>query len=223
MAKVKLEIKATQEQIDTLHKNLSAGAPLEMALESANISIMKYCHWVSIASIVVAVKNQEEIEELEQVAQSGVVLSSIQEMASSVTDGKRTGFGKYVQPSQESILRYKNSRKFKKFADQCYDIVSKCNQLRSDFATKQLEAIKVSTLKKNGINPSGAMWWLERNMPDLFAKPSDIEAKDSQIASQQSVPAIQVEFINPDTQAQRDRLRELEEDILNNSKIGGKA
>ena len=222
MAKRKLEIKATQEQIDTLHSKLSAGAPLELALQSASISMATYCYWVAIASIVITVKDQEEIEELESIAQSGVSVSGVRDMAASLTKGKRTGVGSYVEPKQESILLYKNSRKFRKFADQIYEIVRRCNQVRSDYATKQLEAIKISTLKKNGINPSGAMWWLERNMPDFFAKPTD-KASEEQVNDTSSIPAIEVEFVNPDTPAQRDRLHELESKILSESKIGGKA
>ena len=222
MARRKLEIKATQEQIDTLHSKLSAGAPLELALQSASISMATYCYWVAIASIVTTVKDQEEIEEMEELAQSGVSISGVRDMAASMTKGKRTGVGAFVEPKEESVLLYKNSRRFKKFADQIYEIVRKCNQVRSDYATKQLEAIKVSTLKKNGINPSGAMWWLERNMPDFFAKPTD-KASDEQSTDLGAIPPIEVEFINPDTPAQRDRLREMEEKILSEIKIGGKA
>lgn len=222
MAKRKLEIKASEEQIDTLHKKLAAGAPLQLALQSAGISIATYCYWVAIASIVITVKDQEEIDELEALAQSGVSVSGVRDMAAALVKGKRTGLGAYVEPKQESILQYKNSRRFRKFADQVYEIVQKCNQERSDYATKQIELVKVSTLKKNGINPSGAMWWLERNLPDFFAKPSD-KPEEEQTADVGGVPAIEVEFINPDTPAQRDRLREIEEKILNDSKVGGKA
>lgn len=222
MARRKLEIKATQEQIDTLHSKLSAGAPLELALQSANISMATYCYWVAIASIVITVKDQEEIEELESITESGVSVSSVRDLAASLTKSKRTGVGAFVEPKQESILLYKNSRKFRKFADQVYDIITKCNQKRSEYATLMIEAVKLSTKKKNGLNPSGAMWWLERNMPDFFAKPTD-KANDEQSMAIENIPAIEVEFINPDTQAQRDRLHELEEKILNESKIGGKA
>lgn len=222
MARRKLEIKATQEQIDTLHSKLSAGAPLELALQSASISMATYCYWVAIASIVITVKDQEEIEEMEELAKSGVSISGVRDMAAALTKGKRTGVGAFVEPKEESVLLYKNSRRFKKFADQIYEIVRKCNQVRSDYATKQLEAIKVSTLKKNGINPSGAMWWLERNMPDFFAKPTD-KASEEQSTDLGAIPPIEVEFINPDTPTQRDRLHEMEEKILNETKIGGKA
>ena len=68
MAKRKLEIKATQEQIDTLQDTLRAGAPLQLALQRAGISVATYYYWAAIASVVVTVKSQEEIEELEKLA-----------------------------------------------------------------------------------------------------------------------------------------------------------
>ena len=222
MARRKLEIKATQEQIDTLHSKLSAGAPLELALQSASISMATYCYWVAIASIVITVKDQEEIEEMEELAQSGVSISGVRDMASAMTKGKRTGVGAFVEPKAESVLLYKNSRRFKKFADQIYEIVRKCNQNRSEYAALMIEAVKLSTKKKNGLNPSGAMWWLERNMPDFFAKPTD-KASEEQSTDLGAIPPIEVEFINPDTPAQRDRLHEMEEKILSEIKIGGKA
>ena len=222
MARRKLEIKATQEQIDTLHSKLSAGAPLELALQSASISMATYCYWVAIASIVITVKDQQEIEEMEELAKSGVSISGVRDMAAAMTKGKRTGVGAFVEPKEESILLYKNSRRFKKFADQIYEIVRKCNQNRSEYASLMIEAVKLSTKKKNGLNPSGAMWWLERNMPDFFAKPTD-KASDEQSTDLGAIPPIEVEFINPDTPAQRDRLHEMEEKILSEIKIGGKA
>ena len=66
------------------------------------------------------------------------------------------------------------------------------------------------------------MWWLERNMPEDFAKPSD-KAKDGEMPDTSGVPAIEVEFINPDTTDTRQRLLDMEEKLLNEQKGGGKA
>ena len=120
----------------------------------------------------------------------------------------------------EIITQY--NRKFKKFADQCHSIILECDKARSDFATLQLLKIAKSTDKKNGVNPSGAMWWLERNMPDFFAKPSD-KAKENETEAPLSVPSIEVEFIDPGTSVNQQRLIDMEEQIMKDLNNGGKA
>lgn len=222
MAKRKLEIKATPDQINTLQETLKAGAPLQLALQRAGISLATYYYWVAIASIVINVKSQEEIEELEEVAKSGISVSYVRELAYSESKGKKSGVGVYIEPSAESVLQYKNSKKFRTFADRCYEIILACDKARSDFASLQLVKIARSTDKKNNINPSGAMWWLERNMPDFFAKPSD-KAKDEENAPVGAVPSIEVEFIDPGTQNHTQRLLDMEEQILKDLKNGGQA
>ena len=221
MARRKLEIKATDEELARMYESLRAGAPLQLALQRANISIATYHYWVAIACIVSTVKDQEEIEELEEIAKSGVSISNVRDMAQAASKGRKTGVGIYIEPTAESIIAYKNNRRFHKFADRCYEIVTTCDQARSDFAIFQLSKIARSTDKKNNINPSGAMWWLERNMPDFFAKPSD-KAKEQETSEVPSVPAIEVEFIDPDTNDSRQRLIDMEEKILSEIK-GGKA
>ncbi len=222
MAKKKLEIKATDEQLDRMYKALQAGAPLAIALKSASISVATYYYWVAISSIVVVVKSQEEIEELEELAKSGVSIQNVRELAEKESQVSRRGIGSFIEPSAESILNYKNNRRFKKFADQCYEIISHCDKLRSDFATNQLTTIKLSTLKKNGINPSGAMWWLERNLPDFFAKPGD-KAKEQESSEPVLVPSVTVEFVDPETSDTQQRLLDMEQQILNDLKGGGDA
>lgn len=222
MPKRKLEIKATPDQLDELYKGLKAGAPLQLALQRSGISTATYYYWVAISSIVTCVKSQEEIEELEELARSGVSIQYVRDLAASTNKAKKSGVGVYIEPSAESILNYKNNKKFKKFADQCHEIVTECDKARSDFATLQLVKIAQSTNKKNNVNPSGAMWWLERNMPDFFAKPSD-KAKDSETETVVGVPSIEVEFIDPDTRDTTQRLLDMEEQILNDLKLGGKA
>lgn len=221
MANKKLEIKATDDQLTRMYESLRAGAPLQIALQRAAISMATYYYWVAIASIVTTVKSQEEIEEIEELAKSGVSISNVRDLAQAAAKGRKTGLGVFIEPTAESILQYKNNRRFKAFADQVYEIVSNCDSIRSDFATLQLSKIARSTDKKNNINPSGAMWWLERNLPDFFAKPSD-KAKENETGEMPNVPAIEVEFIDPDTNDSRQRLIDMEDKILSELK-GGKA
>jgi len=223
MPRKKLEIQTTEEQLNTLYDSLKAGSPLQLALQRARISLATYYYWVAISSVVVAVKSQEEIDELESlVGKSGVSVNNVKEMASVAASTRKTGIGTFIEPSGESILKYKNSTRFKNFADEVHEIVSKCDQLRSEFATNQLVRIALSTQKKNGIDPYGAMWWLERNMPDFFAKPSD-KSKNAENTENQPVSAIQVEFIDPSSTENRDRLLDVEKQILNDQKGNGVA
>lgn len=222
MANKKLEIKATEEQLDNLYSSLKVGAPLNLALQRAAISVATYYYWAAISSIVVAVKSQEEIENIEGLAKSGVSIQIIRDMAQNSSKGRKSALGTFIEPSQESILQYKNNRKFRKFADQCHEIISECDKARADFATRQLIKIAKSTDKKNGINPSGAMWWLERNMPDQFAKPSDL-AKENENEAPTTVPAIEVEFVDPDTPTTQQRLIDMENQILKDIKGTGEA
>ena len=222
MGKKKLEINITDAQKQTLYESLGSGAPLPLALQRASISLATYYYWLAIASIVLTVRTQEEIEELEKVAKSGVSISNVRGLAQLESTDKKSSVGVYIEPNAESILRYKNSRKFRAFADECFDIVNECNRLRSNFAVLQLNKIARSTDKKQNINPSGAMWFLERNHPEFFAKPSD-KVKEGETADTSGVPVIEVEFINPDTTDTRQRLLDMEDTILNEQKGGGKA
>ena len=222
MSKRKLEIKASGEQIEALYNSLKAGAPIQLALQRAGISVATYYYWVAISSIAAHVKSQEEIEEMEELAQSGISVQNVRDLASSAQKGKKLGVGVYIEPTAESLLQYRNNRKFRKFADACYEIVTNCDKFRSDFAALQLIKIAKSTDKKAGVNPSGAMWWLERNFPDFFAKPSD-KVKESESEQPVGVPSIEVEFIDPETTASAQRLADMEEQILKDLKGTGAA
>jgi hypothetical protein len=222
MAKRKLEINKTEEELKVLYDSLKTGAPLPLALQRAGISLATYYYWVAIACIVINVKSKEEIEEMEELAKSGVNVSNVRDLAQLESATKKSSVGVYIEPSAEGLLRYKTSRKFRAFADDCYKIVTECNKLRSDFAVFQLNKIARSTDKKSNINPSGAMWFLERTIPDYFAKPSD-KAKDSEMAETSGVPAIEVEFIDPNTSDQRERLLDMESKLLTEQKPGGNA
>lgn len=220
MPKRKLEIKATEEQLNELYHALDNGAPLEMALQKVGISLATYYYWCAVASIVMTVQSQEEIEDIESIAKTGISVQDIRDKALNEAKTRKTGIGAYVEPSAESMLLYRNSLKFKKFANRCYDIVINCNKARINFATIQLKILSASADIKRKLNPSPSMWWLERNMPDFFAKPTD-KAKENENAAPTKVPSIEVEFIEPNTKEQRQRLLEMESDILANMKGGG--
>lgn len=221
MPKRKLEIKATDEQLNELYKALEKGAPLQLALLKGNINLATYYYWVALASIVKTVKSQQEIEELEEIANSGISIQNVRDLAANSSRGKRTSVGAFIEPSAESLLRYKISVKFRKFADKCYDIIVECDKARTTYAFKQLSILETSNYHKQTMNPSASMWWLERNLPDFFAKPSD-KAKEEENKGEVDIPSIKVEFVDPGTSSSQQRLIDMENEILSEQK-GGKA
>ena len=66
------------------------------------------------------------------------------------------------------------------------------------------------------------MWWLERNLPDFFAKPGD-KAKESENEPKPTTPSIQVEFVDPATPSNQQRLLDMEQQILKDLKGTGEA
>ena len=128
--------------------------------------------------------------------------------------------GGFIEPSMDSILRYKNSKRFKEYADQVYEIINECNQIRAEVTLSHLATITKSTQDKR-INASGSMWWLERTQPDFFAKPTD-KVKEEENAPT-PVERVQVEFIDSSTKENKDRIRHMEELVLSEQKSAGES
>ena len=96
MAKRKLEIKATEDQLRLLYETLRAGAALQLALQRSGISMTTYYYWVAISSIASYVESQEEIEELEALAKSGVSVQNVRDMAAAAQKSRKSGVGVYI-------------------------------------------------------------------------------------------------------------------------------
>ena len=218
MARKKLEVTATPNQLESLYRALRAGTPITLALKYAKISIATYYYWVSIASVVKTVQNQTELEELEKLAKSGVSLQEVRDMASAATSQKRTGIDAFIEPTEESILAYKNSKRFRTFADQCFQIIQECDRVRSEVIITSLATVREST-KDRRTNPSGAMWLLERSMPEYFSKITD--KKEAELDEKPMVESVKVEWIDSNTDEQLDRISKLEDEITKG--LGGKA
>ncbi len=214
MAKKKLEITATSEEIQKLQEALEEGAPLLIALEYSGISQATYYYWIAMYSIVKEAKMQDELSGF-QANDYGVSVDNIKTVAADSSPSKKTSMSAFIEPSAESMLQYRNNRKFRKFADQCYEIIKECNMKRAKAAIEHLETIKSSTSDKR-IKASGSMWFLERQYSDFFSKPSEKVKEDE--TQKPSVEPIQVEFIDPGTKENKDRIREMEEKILSESK-----
>lgn len=220
MARKKLTINATDEQIQQLKDALGNGMPISVALQYARISNATYYYWVAIYSIVVVAKEQEELEQMEELANSGVSLQMCKDIAAYNSPSRKMSVGSFIEPSQESLLQYKNSNKFRKFANQVYDVISECNKLRSEVVMKHLQNIERSSHNKK-MNASGSMWFLERTLGELFGRPSDKVKVDESAPS--PVGSITVEFVDPNTDESKNRVEDMEQRILREMKGSGDA
>ena len=218
MARRKLEIKATEEQLDKLYKALTAGTPITLALRYCGIPVSTYYYWVALACIVKTARSQEELEEIEKLAKSGVSIQEIREISAAAVSQKKSGVDAFIEPSEESLLNYKNNRRFHKFADQCCEIIENCDRIRSEVVISSVATIRKSSQDKR-TNPSGAMWLLERTFSEFFSKPS--EKKEANLDEKPLVETVKVEWIDSDTDDQKERIERMEAQILDG--MGGKA
>ena len=219
----KLTLKTTPDQLNKLYNVLSIGTPLTVALASVGISTSTYYYWVAIYSIVVYVKEQRELEEIEKLSQAGVSIQEIKDMTTSTLGTRKGGIASYIEPKQESILQYKNNARFRKYANEIYEIVNKCNVIRSDVVVKHLNIIAKSTDAKTKVKASGSMWFLERTQPDLFGRAVDKVAAEEENSTVTPVTSVQVEFIDPNTDTTKDRVREMEDLVVKQLKGSGEA
>ena len=214
MPRKKLQINATPEQREVLMKSLEGGAPLNLALQRANISTTTYYYWVAMYSVVVEAKSQDDLEEL-KAEKFGVSIENIKDIAAENSARKKNAIGGFIDPSAESLLQYRNNAIFREFANKCYDIIVECNKKRADAAMTHLAIITKSTMDKR-VNASGSMWFLERTYSDMFAKPSDKVREEEE--KKLPVERVQIEFVNPRKLEDQERVRDMEEQILHEQK-----
>ena len=90
----KLTLRATEEQIENLYKSLKVGTPITIALPFAGISSSTYYYWVAVYSVVLYCKEQDELEELESAAQTGISLQTCRDLAAMNSPEKKTSMTK---------------------------------------------------------------------------------------------------------------------------------
>ena len=220
MPKKKLVVNATDEQLANLYRALQVGTPITVALSLVGISVTTFYYWIAIYSVVVYCKEQDELEELERLSKAGVSIQEIKDLSAAMTHNtKKSAIGTYIEPKQETVLRYRNSISFKHFADEVYQIINKCNQLRSEVVMKHLSIITASTDPKKHIKASGSMWFLERTQADYFGRAADKVIEEDNAPG--VIPSIQVEFVDPKNS--EDRLKEMETKVLEELKGSGDA
>lgn len=218
MSNIKYEISESElKQSETLIKSLKLGVPLDIALQYANISKQKYYYWVALASIARYDREQTFIKQQTVNVESGIsfaaIKESIQEDHKNVKTYKST-IGAFVEPSQESMLKYHVSKSFHNYVDRIEEIITKCDQARSEIVMVHLQAIREAAIadgagRRKLVNTSGSQWFLERTLPNIFGRPCDNVTNESN----KEVEAIEVKFISPDTKDQKDRLKEMQEVI----------
>lgn len=222
MARKKLEIKATPEQLNRLYAALGVGSPLTIACQTAGISLATYYYWVAIYSVVVYCREQQELEEIAELSKIGISVQEIKELSAAATCGhKKSAIGTYIEPKAESILQYKNSVSFRRFADQVFEIINRCNRIRSEVVIKHLDIINKSTETKNKYKPSGSMWFLERTQGDYFGRAQDKAIEEETTPG--DIPSVTVEFVDPKSDPMKDRIAEMEERVLKELKGVGEA
>ena len=216
----KLSIQASDEQIENLYKSLKVGTPISIALQYAKISASTYYYWVAIYSVALYCREQEELERLEDQAKSGVSLQYCKDMAAMDASARKMALGGYIEPTAESILRYKNNGRFRNFADRVYEIIAECNHIRSEVTMRHLGNIAKSTTDRR-INASGSMWYLERTQADYFGRPVDKARVEETTPA--PIEPISVEFVSSDNQESKERLNEMEKLVIKELKGGDDA
>lgn len=213
------QISLTQDQIDEFQKALHSGSPLSVALSYAKIPPAKYFYYVELANISAYFKEMELVKEEEAMIHSGVELSQVR--SSAETFASKASLHELRTPTAESILRYKNNKTFKKFCDDVYDLLSECDKLRAEIALYHLGQIRKASESKR-INANASQWFLERTMPDFFGRTDKTKFEGSLNSNHTIIgqddtnvlPPIKVEFVDPNTRESQDRVRAMENKVL---------
>ena len=210
-----LKLSVNEEQLAKLEKALKIGTPLNLALQYAGIARTSYYYWVAMYSVVSEIKSQDELEDL-KANKFGVSIDEIKEIAAENASKRKTALDAFIEPSAESLLKYRNDSQFRAFADKCYEIICKCNGYRAEAAVGHLGTIVKSTSDKR-VNASGSMWFLERTFSEFFSKPSE-KAKEEETEVKPIVDKIKIELVDPNGGENKDRVKNMEELILKEQK-----
>jgi len=216
----KYKINVSEEQLDKFYKALHVGSPLNVALSFAGISKTTYILWIEIASVVRYCKEMDMLKEEADILQTGIDMSEIKqeiEQANANTGNSQITVSAYKKPNGESILRYRNNLAYQKYADEVFEIIQKCDSLRSEIVLYHLTAIRDGA-RTRASNTNASQWFLERTLPDVFGK-NDPTKTDIESITQ--TKEVKIEFIDPDSNDSIDRVRRMEQQVeeqLNGSK-----
>lgn len=206
MAEKKYKLPITTDQIERLKQSIALGSPITIALAFAGVSFAQWNYMVEIASIVEYVRELKVIEENDEIVKSGVDFGELkQELESQMNIGRKSTINSFRMPNADSVLRYKNVKRFKDFADEIYKIVKEIDRLRAEIVMYHLDAVKKASHQR-GMMANTSQWFLERTLPEHFGKDRSLQQTD-----EKAIPQVKVQFIDPNTKENKDRIKEMEE------------
>ena len=134
----------------------------------------------------------------------------------------KAGIDAFIEPTAESLLKYKVNKSFREFCQQAYQIICRCDKARSDIVLAHLKAIRESATGENryakGKNMSASQWFLERTLPNYFGRPIDNVVADAN----KPIEPIKVEFVSSTNKETKDRVKAME-DLVASEMLGDKA
>lgn len=206
MAEKKYKLPITTDQIERLKQSIALGSPITIALAFAGVSFAQWNYMVEIASIVEYVRELKVIEENDEIVKSGVDFGELkQELENQMNIGRKSTINSFRMPNADSVLRYKNVKRFKDFADEIYNIVKEIDRLRAEIVMYHLDAVKKASHQR-GMMANTSQWFLERTLPEHFGKDRNLTTTD-----EKAIPQVKVQFIDPNTKENKDRIKEMEE------------
>ena len=234
MSRPKLyNINLTDEQISNFKNALHTGAPLMVALSYACISPTYYTYLLQVASISAYNQELKKIKEEDMMIKSGINMSEVQNDTIQLGGNysKISAFHQLREPTPESQLRYKNNVSFRMFCDKVYDLMNEWDKIRAEITLFHLDELRKHSGKR-GVNTNGSQWFLERTMPDYFGRveknkiegnvSSSMSISGSGDGKENEIPAIKVEFVDPKTKENNDRIKNME-DLISKQINGNEA
>lgn len=225
MANIKYELSVTDNQIEMLIQAFETGCPVDVALQYSKINKATYYYWLAVANVVKRCKENDFMKKQSELVNDGISISDVSDAIDFVNQEKesKATIDAYIEPNPKSILKYRNNKRYKEFADKVYEIIERCDFARSKNILDHLEMIKRAS-RTPKISANSSQWYLERALPEVFGKTNNnantINMDDEN--ADKKVKGIQIEFINPETRENQDRVRDMEKEILNELN-GGKA
>lgn len=227
MAKYKVfTLNIDEEQKKRFKDALLNGSPLSVALAYARIPAVQYYYYVEVANITRYFKEMEFVRLDDDTIKAGVSFADIRDESkelTSFTNNRNSAIGTYKEPSEKAKLRYKQNRTFKAFADEVYEFITECDNLRAQAVYEHLEVLKKCAGQKN-VDTKSSMWFLEKSCPEHFGDTKKIINKiegnmhntftAEGDADKPSLPPIKVEFINPNSTESLNRLKDMENKVI---------
>lgn len=195
-------VNITNEQWENLWKALHVGSPIQIALSFAGVKTSTYYYMVKLYSTVEYCNAMEQLNDQEDTEDA---------MAMNQHDShSNIAVAAYKEPAAEMIEQYMTNPEFKEYANEIHDKMEKCNKMRSEIVIFHLQQIRDGSVQR-GKNTNPSQWFLERTMPEFFGRS---EKDDPATQTTAPVTSIKVEYVNPNEKESENRVRAMEEQLL---------